>query len=237
MRRRVYAQGRALLITGALALGAAAPGSARSLVQPGSATAGAARGAIRVAGQSSGLLYGRLRFTGTIPRANAGARVEIERLGHETGWKWAPTAHAAASSNGAFTVIWRPNHIGRFAFRAVIWGTATASPPVISTVYRPALATWYGPGFWGSRTACGKVLRQSTIGVANRTLKCGTKVALYYHGRTTVAPVIDRGPYAFGADWDLTEATARRLGMVETVTIGAVSLPPAPPGLAALITN
>jgi len=37
--------------------------------------------------------------------------------------------------------------------------------------------------------------------------------------------VIDRGPYANGADWDLTEATASRLGVTSTATIGAVSLP------------
>jgi rare lipoprotein A (peptidoglycan hydrolase) len=63
--------------------------------------------------------------------------------------------------------------------------------------------------------------------VANRTLPCGTPVALYYNGRTLVVPVIDRGPYANGADWDLTAATAKKLGVTGTNTIAAVSLPPA----------
>ena len=61
--------------------------------------------------------------------------------------------------------------------------------------------------------------------MANRTLPCGTQVALYYHGRTLVVAVIDRGPYANGADWDLTAATAHKLGVTGTTTIGAVSLP------------
>ncbi len=71
-------------------------------------------------------------------------------------------------------------------------------------------------------------LRRDTVGVANRSLPCGTLVAIYYGGRTMVVPVIDRGPYANGADWDLTEATGRALGIAGTATVGAVSLPSAP---------
>jgi rare lipoprotein A len=93
-------------------------------------------------------------------------------------------------------------------------------------VYRMAIATIYGPGFWGSRTACGQILHKTTMGVAHRTLPCGTKVSLYYNGRTIVVPVIDRGPYANGADWDLTEATARALGMDTTSKVGGATMPP-----------
>jgi rare lipoprotein A (peptidoglycan hydrolase) len=156
--------------------------------------------------------------------------VEIERLGHETGWTWAPTAHAQVGSDGSFTAVWRANHIGRFAIRAVIVTSsaprgAAASPSLTITVYRPAGATLYGPGFWGHKTACGQTLRRRTLGVANRTLPCGTQIAIYYHGRTITVPVIDRGPYRAGYDWDLTMATAHALGIPGTVTIGAVSLP------------
>ena len=73
-------------------------------------------------------------------------------------------------------------------------------------------ATWYGPGLYGNRTACGKVLRPSTVGVASRTLPCGTKVTFGYHGHYVVAKVIDRGPFANGASFDLTEAVADSLG-------------------------
>ena len=72
------------------------------------------------------------------------------------------------------------------------------------------------------------MLTPSTVGVANRTLRCGMPVAIYYHGQTLVVPVIDRGPYANGADWDLTEATGRALGIEGTALIGAVSLPSPP---------
>jgi rare lipoprotein A (peptidoglycan hydrolase) len=41
-----------------------------------------------------------------------------------------------------------------------------------------------------------------------------------------VVPVIDRGPFANGADWDLTQATAQQLGITGTVRIGAMPLSP-----------
>ena len=50
------------------------------------------------------------------------------------------------------------------------------------------------------------------------------KVALRYRGHTVVVPVIDRGPYARGVDYDLTEATARRLGMTQTAHLAAAPL-------------
>ena len=91
-------------------------------------------------------------------------------------------------------------------------GTATA----LTQSMKRAGATWYGPGFYGNRTACGKVLRTTTVGVANRTLPCGTRVTFSYHGRYLVAPVIDRGPYRKGYDWDLTSAAAQQLGLTSS---------------------
>jgi rare lipoprotein A len=86
-------------------------------------------------------------------------------------------------------------------------------------VYRPSLATWYGPGFYGNRTACGRILRTTTVGVAHRTLPCGTKVSILYGGRAIRVPVIDRGPYS-SARWDLTSRTAQLIGFSGRNTIG-----------------
>src|SRR3954451_20237387 len=77
--------------------------------------------------------------------------------------------------------------------------------------YRPVKAPWYGPGLYGNHLACGGRLAHRTLGVAHKSLPCGTKVALRYHGHTVVVPVIDRGPYARGVSYDLTEATAKKL--------------------------
>jgi rare lipoprotein A len=90
--------------------------------------------------------------------------------------------------------------------------------------YQPARATWYGPGFFGHKTACGTVLTHRTLGVAHKRLPCGTKIALQFHGRTVVVPVIDRGPYSRGVDFDLTYATARKLGMQATSRVRAAAL-------------
>jgi hypothetical protein len=78
------------------------------------------------------------------------------------------------------------------------------------------VATWYGPGLYGRRTACGVRLRRSTQGVAHRRLPCGTPVTFYYRGRFKTVPVIDRGPYAHGISWDLTRATADSLRLGRT---------------------
>jgi rare lipoprotein A (peptidoglycan hydrolase) len=76
-------------------------------------------------------------------------------------------------------------------------------------------ASWYGPGFFGNRTACGQRLRRETVGVAHRTLPCGARVVFGYGGRFVRTRVIDRGPFVkrarYERDWDLTEALAKRL--------------------------
>lgn len=66
--------------------------------------------------------------------------------------------------------------------------------------------SWYGPGFYGQRTACGEALTDTLLGVANRTLPCGTLVTFRnpYDGKVITVPVVDRGPYVAGRQWDLT---------------------------------
>ena len=95
--------------------------------------------------------------------------------------------------------------------------TSTSTPPTKAP--KTALATWFGPGFYGQHTACGQTLTPATVGVANRKLPCGTLVKVTYHGQGLTVPVVDRGPYANGADWDLTAAAAQSLGIEETVRI------------------
>jgi hypothetical protein len=53
-------------------------------------------------------------------------------------------------------------------------------------------------------TACGVLYTRTVVGVAHRSLPCGTLVAFSYRGRTVIAPVIDRGPYVAGRLWDLS---------------------------------
>jgi len=82
-------------------------------------------------------------------------------------------------------------------------------------------ATYYGPGLYGNRTACGFVLRHRTRGVAHRSLPCGTRVPVYRSGLIAIFPVIDRGPHTRGVQLDLTQAAAGKLGMSTTSAVRA----------------
>jgi rare lipoprotein A (peptidoglycan hydrolase) len=76
---------------------------------------------------------------------------------------------------------------------------------------RSAGASWYGPGLWGNKTACGQTLQPNTLGVAHKMLPCGTTVKFVYHGHALITQVIDRGPYVKGRAWDLTQAASEAL--------------------------
>jgi Lytic transglycolase len=65
---------------------------------------------------------------------------------------------------------------------------------------------------YGLTIACGGVLQPNQLGVANKTLPCGTQVTFRYGNRAIRVPVIDRGPYIAGREWDFTGATAAALG-------------------------
>ena len=126
-------------------------------------------------------------------------------------------------------------------------GGVESAPPLTATPrtsHKASLATWFGPGFYGQRTACGQVLTPAVVGVAHRSLPCGTLVKVSYRGRRLIVPVIDRGPYAHnGAAWDLTSGAAQALGIADTVRIAtrvvgiapntpSLGLPPGAPAVA-----
>jgi hypothetical protein len=174
----------------------------------------------------------KLRFTGSAAGDNGRTlQLQYRPTGSQRPWRRAASARV---SRGHFQTVWRAAVGGHLSFRATLArsgrapvsaSAAPATPSLAVTVFHTAKATWYGGSkLWGHRTACGVKLHPSTLGVANRRLRCGTRVTLYYRGSEIVVPVIDRGPYAHnGADWDLTEATARALHTPGLATIGSLS--------------
>jgi rare lipoprotein A (peptidoglycan hydrolase) len=99
--------------------------------------------------------------------------------------------------------------------------TSGGAAPTPGSPDKQTVATWYGPGFYGHTTACGQKLTPKLVGLASRTLACGTLVRISYSGHLLTAPVLDRGPYGHsGAVWDLTSGAARALAIKETVRIG-----------------
>lgn len=73
-------------------------------------------------------------------------------------------------------------------------------------------ASWYGAPLFGNSTACGQKFTPRIIGVAHKTLPCGTRVLIGYRGRFLLTRVIDRGPYTPGRTWDLSHAARIALG-------------------------
>ena len=137
-------------------------------------------------------------------------RVQGRAKGH--GWRTVDSARTGAS--GRFHAAFPGRDLGRMKVRVVAAGAVSGVRR--TTVYRKVSASYYGPGLYGNRLACGGRLHRGTLGVANKTLPCGSKVRLRYRGRSIAVRVIDRGPYAAGRTYDLTEATKDRLHFPST---------------------
>ena len=82
------------------------------------------------------------------------------------------------------------------------------------------IASWYGPGFHGRRTASGERYNMYDFTAAHKILPMGTRVLVINleNGRRTVVRINDRGPFVKGRIIDLSYAAARALGMVEKGT-------------------
>jgi hypothetical protein len=130
---------------------------------------------------------------------------------------------AVSARSGKFALRWPAPQVGSYRLRAYGLHDARVQASVSAarriTAYRAAVASYYGPGLYGGALACGGTLQPGTLGVANKTLPCGSKVRLRYRGRTVTVPVVDRGPYVGGRDFDLTAATRARLRFPTTGTL------------------
>ena len=93
--------------------------------------------------------------------------------------------------------------------------TPGAKAIVVETWKLDSNISWYGPGFYGNNGACGMFgangLDSGDVGVAHRTLPCGTKVTFRYNGRTVTTRVVDRGPYVAGRIFDMTRGLCEAL--------------------------
>ena len=79
-------------------------------------------------------------------------------------------------------------------------------------------ASWYGPGFFGNRTANGEVFRPGTMTAAHRTLPFGTKVKVtnLRNGKETIVRINDRGPFSGHRVIDIAHGAAQHLGLVSS---------------------
>jgi hypothetical protein len=102
--------------------------------------------------------------------------------------------------------------------------TAVPAAPSGSVV----TVSWYGPGFYENRLPCWPWLKAQglpiqflpdTWGVAHKSLPCGTMVTLTHGANTVTVPVVDRGPYIAGREFDLSPRVKAALGCTDLCTV------------------
>jgi hypothetical protein len=140
-----------------------------------------------------------------------GRRGATVKLVERAGGAWRTLAVGRTRHSGRFRIRYRVHLLGVTPIRVLFPGgrlhRPVSAPAGKIVALTPTVASWYDDA---GNTACGF---HATYGVANKTLRCGTKVTLSYGGRTVVATVDDRGPYVYGRTFDLNQNTARYLGM------------------------
>lgn len=87
------------------------------------------------------------------------------------------------------------------------------------------MASWYGPGFHGRRSASGEVFNQNALTAAHRTLPFGTRVRVtnVNTGQQVIVRINDRGPFGHGRVIDLSSAAAANIGL-RAAGVGQVRL-------------
>jgi hypothetical protein len=208
LRMRPVRSGKLRVVTAARASAAATASRVRRVAVAGRI---ASKGRVHVKQGRRAVLRGRLRpgFSGRT------VRIQLRK-----GGSWRTVDRVKTRRRGQFSGAWTVKRgAGTYRARVLFEGdrrNARRTKGSRLLVYRPGQASYYGPGLYGNRTACGQTLTPGTLGVANRWLPCGTRVTFRYRGRTVTVPVIDRGPFHGSRIWDLTYATKRKLGFGST---------------------
>jgi rare lipoprotein A len=95
-------------------------------------------------------------------------------------------------------------------------GLFHATSPGVVDGRQEGVASWYGPGFHGRRTANGEIYDQYELTAAHPSLPLGSRIMVtsLTNGRAVEVRINDRGPFVGGRVVDLSYAAARVIGMV-----------------------
>ena len=141
------------------------------------------------------------RIAGRVRPAASGRLVVLQRRAHH---RWVTIDRTRTRSHGRYTLRYRTRDSISAALRVRVAGghhvTGRTRRVGRLEAFRPALASWYGEG---QALACGGHLTPGMMGVAHKSLPCGTKITIRYRGRTVRVPVVDRGPYSGAREFDL----------------------------------
>ena len=199
--RVTLARGRVALPGGASPTATAARASRRQPIAVAARIVARSRTLATPAGRRTGV-KGRI--------APGGRRLVLLQAGRAGRWRTIARDRSHGDGRFALRFRMRPGTVRlRVRFRGDRLNAAATRRVGTASALRPSLASWYG--IYGGPLACGGSLGYNQMGVAHKTLPCGTRVTISFRGRTVRVPVIDRGPYVGGREWDLTGATARAL--------------------------
>ncbi len=155
------------------------------------------------------------RVRGTLRRVRAGRTVALQaRVG--TRWRTVDRDRTDRAGRFALATVARRSADMRLRFAGDALNAATTKRIGRLRAFRRSFASWYGPGFYGARTACGQTFTAGIMGVAHKTLPCGTRVTFRKGDRIVRARVVDRGPFVAGREFDLSPAVKAALGFGST---------------------
>ena len=101
--------------------------------------------------------------------------------------------------------------------------TAVAAAAQAATASESGKIAWYGKKFAGRKTASGEAYNPEALTMAHKTLPFGTlvKVTNPKNNKSVTLRVNDRGPTQSDRVGDVSQAAARKLGMVKSGVIDA----------------
>ena len=179
----------------------AAPSTATGTTAPVASKA-RTRTVLGVLSQRTHVRAGRTaRIAGRVRPAASGRLVVLQRRAHR---RWLTIDRTRTRAHGRFTLRYRTRDALSAALRVRVAGGHGVTGRTRSVgrleAFRPALASWYGEG---QALACGGHMTPGMMGVAHKSLPCGTKITIRYRGRQVRVAVVDRGPYSGGREFDL----------------------------------
>jgi Lipoproteins len=212
--RPISTRARALTAAGALSTTMLASGVALAQTEAPAAAAARTDSKLTVAAKRLDVRAGRTAVVrGALLPRQSHRIVRLERLDRG---RWRQIDGDLTDRAGRYVLRHRTRGAETAPVRVRFGGdpTARASSRVAGRLnaYRPALASWYGPACTATRWVAVAGVSPGTVGVAHKSLPCGTRVVLRVGARTVRARVIDRGPYVGAREFDLTAATRQRLG-------------------------